>query len=214
MEKNFSQKGHSHYSTGNPNNSRLEYNNTTNSQWYNKPLGKLVGIMGTVAIVGLGSVLSKSKEEKAFSDSEGDNPIVEIFENNEEAEVGKDVVGTKRRHKYGEATVIQHTRPYVEPCDEMSLHEQTVRKARQILRKFQAEVGAPGLVVGVTVNGKQVWMDGKCVFSYFILSNYLKNHRMKEREKNVILFICSKLQQESSFYHCRFVSLAWMIECL
>ncbi|XP_045133389.1 serine beta-lactamase-like protein LACTB, mitochondrial isoform X2 [Portunus trituberculatus] len=155
------QKSHRQYSTDHPNNSRLEYTGSTNSQQYNKPLGKLLGAIGTVAVLGFGTILSKSKEEKGSCDGEGDHPLVEICVNNEEAEVGKDVVGTKRSHKCGEAIVIPQTRPHVEPCDEkLSRHEQTVKKARQILRRFAEEVGAPGLVVGVTVNGKQVWMDG------------------------------------------------------
>ncbi|XP_063860892.1 serine beta-lactamase-like protein LACTB, mitochondrial [Scylla paramamosain] len=158
LEKGFGQKRHSHYSTGNGSNNRWEY---TNSQWYSKPLGKLMGALGTVAVLGLGTVLSKSQEEKRSCDSEAAHPVVETRVKNEEAEVGRDVVGTERRHRCGEAIVIPQTGPHVEPCDEkLSRHEQTVKKARQILRRFAEEVGAPGLVVGVTVNGRQVWTDG------------------------------------------------------
>lgn len=154
----FGQKNHNHYSTGNGINGRWEY---TNSQWYNKQFGKLIGALGTVAVLGLGTVLSKSQEEKESCDNEAAHPIVETYVKNEEAEMGKDVVGTERRHRCGEAIVIPHTQPHIKPWDEkLSRHEQTVKKARQILRRFAEEVGAPGLVVGITVNGKQVWTDG------------------------------------------------------
>lgn len=38
----------------------------------------------------------------------------------------------------------------------------------------QAEVGAPGVVVGVSVDGAQVWSEGFCTFIYLSTLNQLQ----------------------------------------
>lgn len=67
---------------------------------------------------------------------------------------------------------------YTKPCgafgqkqtENLSRHELRVKKARHILRRHMDEVGAPGLVVGITVNGKQVWADGKYMHLFLCIS--------------------------------------------
>jgi hypothetical protein len=39
---------------------------------------------------------------------------------------------------------------------------QAIVKARDLAYRVKDEVGAPGLVIGVSINGKTVWAEGKC----------------------------------------------------
>ena len=166
--KCFGQKSYRSYSTGNGSNSRWEYKS---NPWYGRPLGKLVGALGTVAILGVGTVLSKSQEEKRPCDDETTHTILETSVKNEETQLDEDVVGRGRKQR-DEVIMSPDTRLHADPSyswdvkhsKKLSRHEESVRKARQILRRFAEEIGAPGIVVGVTVNGEQVWADGKYVF--------------------------------------------------
>lgn len=152
--KSFGRRSCSTFSASNDRNNGGEYKS---NPWHSKALGTLIGALGTVAVLGLGTVLGKSQEER-----KGCEETVK----DEEAEVGKDVVGLEWKH--GNEEISSDTRLHAEPSDswnvkltdQLSRHEESVRKARQILRRHMEEVGAPGMVVAVTVNGKQVWTDG------------------------------------------------------
>lgn len=150
--------GRSSYSSENCNNDRYDYHRKS---WHSKTLGTLVGALGTVAVLGLGTVLSETKEDCKCDDEGKRRP--DAFVKKEKASLGEDIVGTEREHRADEA-VIRYTKPCgafgKKQTENLSSHELRVKKARQILRRHMEEVGAPGIVVGVTVNGKQVWADG------------------------------------------------------
>lgn len=149
--------------------------------------------LGTVTVLGLGTVFSESQEEKRGCDNETAHTT---SVKNEETQVGKDVVESERKHRDEEAVVSSYTRHHSESSDswgekqteKLSRHEQSVRKARQILRRHMEEVGAPGMVVAVTVNGKQVWADGKYVC--LVLELEQPCHGIyKEREGQSIVYL-------------------------
>ncbi|KAG0727165.1 Serine beta-lactamase-like protein LACTB, mitochondrial [Chionoecetes opilio] len=163
-EESLGGKTCSNYSTYNGSSGKQEYKS---SAWQNKALGTLVGVLGTVAVLGLGTVLSESLEEKKRFDNETTQSTMKTYLKND-TQVGKDVVGTERKHRNEEAIANPDTRLQEKPneshevvqTEKINSLEESVRKSRQILRRHMQEVGAPGMVIAVTVNGKQVWTDG------------------------------------------------------
>lgn len=142
--------GGNNYSTSNHRNGQYNYHKKS---WHGKTLRTLVGALGTVAVFGLGTVFSETKEDGLCDEiKEGSDASTK----KEEAVQGTDVVGT-------ESDQVVDTRPWSfrkKQLENLSCHEIRIKKARQILKRCMEEAGAPGMVVGVTVNGKQVWTDG------------------------------------------------------
>lgn len=148
--------GKSSYSSENSRNDRYKYHQNS---WHSKTLGTLIGALGSVAVLGLGTVLSETKEDHRCDDEGKQRSDAFV----KKASLEEDTVGTKREQRAEEAGIR-----FTKPCrvfgkkqkKNLSSHELRVQKARQILRRHMEVVGAPGIVVGVSVNGKQVWTDG------------------------------------------------------
>lgn len=129
----------------------------------------LIGALSTVAVLGLGTVISETQEDRRCDEEVSQRPDTSVKK--EEALLGEDVVGPEREHR-AEAAVIRHAKLCglcgIKETEHLSSMEMRVKKARQILRRRMEEVGAPGMVVGVTVNGKEVWADGKYVYLFLL----------------------------------------------
>lgn len=154
----------SSYSTDNCRNGRYDYHRKS---WHSKTLGTLIGALGSVAVIGLGTVLSETQEDCRCDDDVKQRQ--DTFVEKKETLLGEDTVGTEREHR-AEEGITRWTKPYgscrKKQTENLTSHEMRVRKARQILKRVMEEAGAPGIVVGVTVNGKQVWSDGRYMLCF------------------------------------------------
>jgi hypothetical protein len=65
-----------------------------------------------------------------------------------------------RRHDSPMVQCATPLRPEVAP-DRVSRLEEAKSKARDLLLRAKDEAGAPGLVVGVSIDGKVVWKEGE-----------------------------------------------------
>lgn len=154
--------GSSSYSTANCRNNRYDYNRKS---CHCKILGTLVGVLGTVAAIGLSTVLSETQEDCRYDDESKQRTDTSVKK--EVAFMGEG--GTEKEHR-AEEVIIRHIQQKglysKKQTENLSNYEMCVKKARKILRHCMHEAGAPGMVVAVTVNGKQVWADGRYVHHF------------------------------------------------
>jgi hypothetical protein len=83
---------------------------------------------------------------------------------NEDVQVFKAVraqdLQTKTENNEGFFPVSSSVRTAVYEKQKISINEAIV-KARELACRRKDEVGAPGIVIGVSINGKTVWEEGK-----------------------------------------------------
>lgn len=65
---------------------------------------------------------------------------------------------------YGYQTLV----PKVCDCDDRAGYAVAVKKSSDLIRRVKDEIGAPGIVVGVSINGKTIWQEG---FGYADIEN-------------------------------------------
>lgn len=149
---------------------------------HSNQVSMLFGIMGTAAVLGMGSALCETHEENTADNTlprnsnetskKPDTSSEQIVDVRDIYPTGEDVVGTER-NTYKNKKISQGPIANVQNVNESSsmqasYHSQreklsvqeAVEKSHQLLKRRMEEAGAPGLVVAVSVDGVTVWADG------------------------------------------------------
>lgn len=157
---------------------------------HSNQMGILFGIVGTAAALGIGSALCESQEEnisdstlplKSKETSTKHDVTSEQILNIQDIYPAGDVVGTYRNIHQNEKSSrrsITNVQNVSESSSTQATYNSSERKklsvqdaaerSQQLLKRLMEEVGAPGLVVAVSVDGATVWADG---FGYADVEN-------------------------------------------
>lgn len=145
-------------------------------QW--KRVSALVGVFGAAFLLRGGAVLCEAPEESSPDQNSAGTRNED--DRNQIRELGKESIGQgatcsgdpiknpenpKRRRRRFRMMVKEESAERKPHCSHVDAttplsHEEAVWQARKLLRQRMQEIGAPGLSVGVTVDGKTVWTDG------------------------------------------------------
>lgn len=145
-------------------------------QW--KRVSALVGVFSAALLLGGGAVLCEAPEESSPDQNSAGTGNED--DRNQIRELGKEAIGQgatcsgdpiknpenpkRQRRRFrmmikGESAERKPHCSHVDATTPLS-HEEAVWQARKLLRQRMQEIGAPGLSVGVTVDGKTVWTYG------------------------------------------------------
>ncbi|XP_063222166.1 serine beta-lactamase-like protein LACTB, mitochondrial [Bacillus rossius redtenbacheri] len=77
-------------------------------------------------------------------------------------------------------------------------HDEAIQKSTELVENFRTEIGVPGLVIGVSVNGKPAWLQG---FGLSDVENGVKCHagtvmRIASISKSMTMAVVAKLWED------------------